>query len=288
VIVLNWNRKYDTLECLQSLQHVTYPNYKIIVVDNGSTDGSQELIKQRFHNIVLIENRRNLGFAEGNNVGIRYALRKGADYILLLNNDTIVDKNLLTELVRIAESDYRIGICGPKIYFYNAPNKIWFAGGMVIGGITYHVGAGQVDIGQYETIRPVDYITGCAMMIKGEVIKRIGLLDPDYFCIFEDADLCLRSRRAGFEVVYIPTAKVWHKISSSFGGYFSPLSVYYRFRNNILFMRKNMHASDWLPFSIYFARILLTSIMTAILHKKPEIIYQIFRGLVAGACNVRP
>jgi len=288
IIVLNWNRKYDTLECLESLQDVCYPNYKVLVVDNGSTDGSSYIIRKRFPNITLIENEKNLGFAEGNNVAIRHALREGADYILLLNNDTVIDKQLLMELVKIAESDLKIGICGPKIYYYNAPNTIWFAGGLIKRGIAFHIGDGEDDQGQHDKITFVDYITGCAMMIKRKLVEKVGLLDPDYFCMFEDADLCHRGRKAGFKVVYGPTAKVWHKISLSFGGMLSPLWVYYKVRNNILFMRKNERGSGWLTFSLYFAKLFLILLVRSVVTGDYQSTYYLIKGFLGGVCyNLR-
>ena len=119
IILLNWNGKEDTIECLESLKHITYPNYEILLVDNGSTDGSVECFRERYPGMEIIENGENLGFAEGNNVGIRRAMDEGADYVLLLNNDTVVDPEFLGELVKVGESDPKIGIVGPKICYYN-------------------------------------------------------------------------------------------------------------------------------------------------------------------------
>lgn len=285
IIILNWNRKYDTLECLESLQYINYPNYKIIVVDNGSIDGSPQVIREKFPNITLIENKKNLGFAEGNNIAIKSALQEGADYVLLLNNDTIVDRNFLIQLVKVAESDPEIGICGPKIYHYDFPNKIWFAGGLIKGGTTLHIGGGKDDKGQFDKISVVDYITGCAMLVKRKVFEKVGLLDPDYFCMFEDADLCLRNRRAGFKAVYVPNARVWHKISSSFGGFFSPYWAYYMGRSNILFIRKNARLMDWLAFPFYFTKYFFTLYLGSIFAKNPinpVAVYYMIKGFIVG------
>lgn len=135
IIVLNWNRLMDTSECLETLQKVEYENKEIIVVDNGSSNGSQDYIRRNYHDIMLVENTENLGFAEGNNKGIQLALRNGADYVFLLNNDTIVDRNVIEELIEVAETDILIGFLGPKIYYYNEPNRIWSAGGDYQNGL---------------------------------------------------------------------------------------------------------------------------------------------------------
>src|SRR3989339_346256 len=118
ILILNWNGKEDTLECLSSLKKIDYPNYKTIVIDNGSTDDSVKIINKKYPKIKIIENKKNLGYAEGNNVGIRYALKNKADYVLILNNDTIVDKKFLTELVKVGESNEKVGIVGPNVYCY--------------------------------------------------------------------------------------------------------------------------------------------------------------------------
>ena len=128
IIVLNWNRAQDTVACISSLTKLNYSRYNVVVVDNASQDGSAPIIKRSFPSLVVIENASNLGYAEGNKVGICYALAHGAEYVLVLNNDTVVDSDMLTELVRIAESDRMIGIVGPKIYDFQQPTKIWFAG----------------------------------------------------------------------------------------------------------------------------------------------------------------
>lgn len=251
IIILNWNRKKDTLECLTSIFNLqcTIYNSEIVVVDNGSTDGSQEVIKKNFPKVVLIENKENLGFAEGNNVGIRHALKEGADYILLLNNDTLIDKNLVTELLRVMEKNRAIGIVGPKIYF--APGfefhkgrysqeelgkVIWYAGGIIDWQNVYasHRGVDEVDRGQYDKMEETDFVSGCTMMVRREVFDKIGLLDSQYFLYYEDSDFCQRAQRAGFKIFYTPKAFLWHKnAASSKPG--SKIHQYYQTRNRLLF-----------------------------------------------------
>lgn len=239
VIILNWNGGEDTFECLTSLNRETDANKKIYLVDNASIDNSAFEIKKTFPDTNLIKNSENLGFAAGNNIGIRAALSDGSDYILLLNNDTVVKPNFLSELIRTAESDEKIGIVGPKIYFYDSC-ILWFAGGMLNRrtGFTYHLGEDQVDSGQFNQTREVDFISGCAMLVKREVFEAIGCLDEDYYHSHEDADFCLRARTAGFKVFYVPKSIVYHKLARASGGRRSPFYLYYRTRNHLLFKHK--------------------------------------------------
>jgi GT2 family glycosyltransferase len=256
IIILNWNGWEDTLECLNSLEKIEYPNYDVLVVDNNSSDGSSKIIKENYPDINLIKNEKNYGFAEGNNIGMKYAMNNSnPDYILLLNNDTIVDKDFLTEIVSVGESDKEIGILGPKIYYYGEPDKIWSVGGKIswksCRGI--HIGLNEIDNGQYEEKREVEYINGCAFLIKTEVIKKIGLMDKKFFLYFEETDLALRASEVGYKSIYVPKAKIWHKISKSGGGIKGSVGLYYITRNRWLFMKKWAKKSDYWFFVVYQA-----------------------------------
>ena len=243
IIVLNWNGYNDTVECLESLQKVNYPDYKIILIDNGSRDGSVQKLKERFgkdEKIKIIANEENLGFAGGNNVGIEYAMEKGADAVLLINNDTIVDENFLVELVKAAEENKRAGVLGSKIYYESDPKRIWSAGGKVNRLLTkgVHIGYDEIDERQYDEIKKCDYLTGCCLLVKKEVVKKIGVLADDYFLYYEDTDYCLRARKAGYDCLYVPASKIWHKISrSSKPG--SSSYIYYHTRNGLTMARRN-------------------------------------------------
>jgi GT2 family glycosyltransferase len=239
IVVLNWRQIDDTLACLASLRQLDYPAYDVVVVDNGSADGSAATIRERFADIVVLENKRNLGFAAGNNVGIRHLLKSGAEYVLLLNNDTIVAPDLLKPLVEQAECDPRIGIVGPKIYYHDRANVIWSAGGTLSPtGEPGHLRVDETDDGSPETLREVDYVTGCAILIKRAVIQQIGLLDERFFIYFEEAEWCARAHRAGFRVVYVPQAHMWHKIEMGERRY-SPRYTYLMSRNRLLYLRLN-------------------------------------------------
>jgi len=255
VVILNWNGKDDTVECLNSLKKLSYPNFRVIVVDNASTDGSQELIKRTRPDVELIENSANLGCGGGNNVGIREALKKGADYVFLLNNDTIVDSNLLSILVEVGESSPQIGIIGPKIYPYSEPDKIWAAGAETVR-FSYYIGKlrgfNQRDKGQYDFDGEVDFLLTCGVMIKREVFELIGLLDADYFYTTEDFDFCLRARKTGFKVFYVSRAMMWHKVAASVGGMgYTPTRKYYSERGKVIFMKKHAKWWQWPKFLLF-------------------------------------
>ena len=243
ILILNWNGKEDTIECLESVHKIDYPNYKTVVMDNGSSDDSVAVFQENFPQVHVIENGANLGFAAGNNVGIDYALSEGADYVFLLNNDTVVDPQILWAFMNAAEKYPNAGMFGSKIYFYGEPEKIWYAGGQWLPDAAKftHVGWGVVDDGtSWEEIKQTDYICGCSLLVKAEVIKKIGTMEPRYFLTYEESDWCYRAKRAGYQCFLVPGSKVWHKISSSFsGGDGAPHQEYFFSRNRLLWIERN-------------------------------------------------
>ena len=292
VIILNWNGSKDTMECLESLFSINYPNYTVIVVDNASSDDSlkrirqyckgqievksaffkyskrnkpieiveyakeeSEKIKCNFSGIVLIKNDKNYGFAEGNNIGIRYALDSlNSDYILLLNNDTVVDIDFLGELIKVSKNSDNIGFVSPKTYYYDFNDKrdvINFAGGSLnmIKGQSKSIGVNEVDEGQYEEIKTVEYCEGSCLLVKKEVLEKIGLFDTKYFAYWEEADLCTRGYKAGYKSVYVPKAKIWHKVSASTD---DPTKLYYYTRNKFWFMQKYASRIEYISFIALF------------------------------------
>lgn len=250
IIVLSYNRRDDTVECLKSLYLSDYPNYKVIVVDNASSDGSAEAVRRAFPQADVIENSENLMYAEGNNVGIRRALAQGADYVLLLNNDTIVSPAMLGELETAMRNGPDAGVAGAMIYYFPPKQRqqdeiIWYAGGILSfwKGLTAHRGIRETDSGLYKDIEETGYVTGCAMMLSRRCIERTGLLDPGYFIYAEDADLSVRARRAGFRLLFAPRAKVWHKVSLTTGGEFSAFKIKNKIKSNLrLFL---LHTRPW-------------------------------------------
>ncbi|MBI5670126.1 MAG: glycosyltransferase family 2 protein [Chloroflexi bacterium] len=240
IIVLNYNGCEDTLACLRSLEHLTYPNVEVIVVDNDSADGSVDAFKQAHPGVQIIQTGANLGFTGGNNVGIRYALKHGADYVMLLNNDTVVAPDMVDILIEAMEANPRIGVSGPTIYYYSAPEIIWSAGGTIDWrhGTTSMIGLNEEDKSQFGNApRPVDFVTGCCLLARRDVWEQAGLLDEKFFMYYEETEWCVRASRAGYQIVHVPTAMLWHKISIESRAA-SPRTHYYMTRNRLLFLSR--------------------------------------------------
>jgi GT2 family glycosyltransferase len=296
VVLLNWNGWQDTIECLESLRKIDYPNYRLIIVDNGSSNNSVAKIREyaevtlgAWHNstlgprdrppartlmmeytrkeienglrhevlqgqslpvkLVMIKNERNLGIVEGYNIAIRYALKENSpDFILLLNNDVTVDKNFLKELVKVAGSSLEIGIVGSTIYYYDRPDVINFAGEDII--LWKAEGVRYTD--HFVVPQEVDKIDGACMLIKKNVFEEIGLIDSDFVMYWEDTDFCQRAKKKGYKVVYVPAAKIWHKIAASGGGLNNYNRRYYLTRNRFLFLKKNVRRLDRILFLTYY------------------------------------
>ncbi len=241
IVILNWNGWEDTVECLTSCLKISYPNYRILIVDNGSTDGSEAILRERFSDIDLIQTGQNLGFTGGNNIGMRHALDNEADYIVLLNNDTIVDKDFVTELVTVAESEITAGMLCSKIYFHDRPDILWYAGASFYPWLGWgrHRGYNVRDEGQFDTVEETVRPTGCSLMVSRKLCEQIGLLGERYFCYCEDVDWGMRAQNAGHKILYVPASRVWHKVSRSTDGSRSGLSLYYFVRNMLLCLDTN-------------------------------------------------
>jgi GT2 family glycosyltransferase len=272
VVILNWDGHADTVECVRSCLKITYEPVRILVVDNGSSDGSERLLRSEFPEIEVIQTGANLGFAGGNNVGIRHALDHGADCVLLLNNDTLVDRDFITPLVDAAEADPDAGILGSKIYFHEPADVLWYAGANFSPSLGWggHRGYGQLDRGQFDQPGETDRPTGCAMMVTRRLCETAGLLREEMFCYAEDLDWGLRARKAGFKVLYVPASKVWHKVSRSTGGEASPVSQYYTIRNTLLCL--DLNAPLPLPLrALRYITAIAPSVLGAVKHPGPRI-----------------
>jgi GT2 family glycosyltransferase len=297
IIILNWNGWEDTIECLESLYKITYPNYEILIVDNASKDGSIERIRDYANGMIkvespyiiydpgnkpiqvieaqhdfsesfkdncanylknsnilkIIKNDINYGYAEGNNIGIRYALNSSnPDYILLLNNDTIVDQNFLSEMIKGLEKDDTIGIVGGLNYYYYDPRKIWFLGGKMIWfrGRPQDNYRNKLDSGYIINSFEVDEVAGSCILIKASILNSIGLLYAGYFCFYEETELCIRAKKFNYKVIANPKTKIWHKVSAS-SKKLSGFETYLLNRNRLIFMRRNANNFQKISFLIY-------------------------------------
>ena len=246
VVIVRWNQFDDTRETLESASNIRYPNYFVVVVDNGSSDGYSDILKESFSDVHFIIKTENLGFAGGANLGIHDALEKGTEYILFLNNDLIVDSSIISELVSVAESKPKVGIVGALMYYFKYPETIWSAGGSyeINTGKAGLIGFNEKDHGQYDSPFEADYICGCGMLIKRSVFESIGFFDESFFHCGEDVDICIRARKAGYHILTAPHAKLWHKVAKSVGGIASSMYLYYRFRSNLMLIRKYQSGSS--------------------------------------------
>ena len=233
IVILNWNGWQDTVACVETCMRLDEPRPRLLIVDNGSTDGSEATLRKRFPSIDLLQTGENLGFAGGNNAGIRHALARGADRVLLLNNDTTVDASFATALANAAAAHPGAGMLCPKILLHDRPDALWYAGASFhpLLGWGRHRGYGQQDRGQFDRLEETSRPTGCALLVTRELCEQVGLLRDDYFCYAEDLEWGLRAREAGFGVLYVPASRVWHKVSRSTGGARSVTAVRYHTRN---------------------------------------------------------
>ena len=278
IVVLNWNGWRDTLRCLESLARLEYPCVEVLVVDNGSSDGSADMLRQQCPGVELLELDTNRGFAGGMNWGIRRALDRGADFVLLLNNDTLVAPDLLTRLVTVARTHPRAGLFGCELRFPAMPNQP----APVITGVDWlrgFVRMARLTPGDASPL-PAEVVSGEAVLARREVVARVGPLDERYFLYFEDLDWALRARRAGFGCLIVPGAVVWHRAGASTRG--EPLAprptfYYYHTRNNVLFVRAHgprLARLTFIPF--WLGRTAWTALRV------------LGGGLIARKANVRP
>lgn len=265
IVVLNWNGKNDTLACMRSLEQVWNERTKGIVVDNGSTDGTPDAVRTTFAAVEVLETGRNLGFTGGNNVGLRFALDRGADFVLLLNNDTVVDPRFLAEMIAVATVSDEIGFVSPKIYFLDPPDLLWFAGARFSSRTGYGrvIGYREPDRGQYDNVRTIDRPCGCAVLVSRRLCREAGLMDDRLFLYADEVEWMLRARKHGFKACYAPNAKVWHKVSASVGRESHPDAFYYGVRNTLYAL--NAHAHCGSRILGYFRELSVTSVHLAAL-----------------------
>lgn len=286
-IVVNWNLKDDTINCVESLLVTGKTLDQIIIVDNGSTDESVSSIREHFGSLLtIIECQENLGFARGCNLGIQFALDHGATWVLLLNNDAYVAPTFMTEMEKVVEKNPGLSIVGPVILYHESPDQIWYFGDRLVPGLlaTYSLHHGEIYRDQFPSVVPVDFVNGCGMLVKSDVFIRIGVFDHAYFMYGEEVDLCWRARKAGFQPAVATHAKMWHKVSTS-ANRDRPASRYLRIRNQIRFYRTYargyqfpaMIAYTWLR-AFYIA-------MSDLTHWRLSLINPLIQGWVDGWVN---
>ncbi|MGC8654776.1 MAG: glycosyltransferase family 2 protein [Candidatus Kryptoniota bacterium] len=256
IILVNYKNADITADCVRSIEQSTFRDFQIIIVDNESRPESLTKLKNACPNSIIIPQEENVGFAEGNNIGIRYALQSGSELILLLNNDTVVDKDMLRNLIETARKDSLIGIIGAKIFYHDSPDILWFAGGRfnIRKAVSAHDGMNQKDSDEFNFEKETDFITGCCLLTKKDVVEKIGLLDTRFFLYFEDSDFCVRAKKAGYSIIYQPKAVLYHKVSNT-TEWDSPVYIYFNLRNKILFVLKHnslLMQVLYLPYFLYF------------------------------------
>lgn len=235
IIILNWNGLKDTIECIESLKKNDYPNFQIVVVDNGSDTDVEQL--SRINEIRLIRLSDNIGFSGGNNVGIKYAIENKADYVMLLNNDTIVNNDFLSVLIN-ASQNYSASLFTPIIKYYSSPEKVWYGGGSISKFRGSAFDTRDRKLQDFTKEEFVEFASGCCILINRKVFEEIGLWDENYFLYLEDADFCKRSIDAGHLILLVPASQILHKVGSSTSEKHSEVPLYYMTRNRLYFTRK--------------------------------------------------
>ena len=238
-VILNTNRRDDTLACLDSLARATYKNHSIVVLDNHSTDGSVEAVRSAYPAVQIIQLTENRGYAGNNNVGIQVAMEQNADWVLVLNEDTILAADCLERLVEVGERDPKIGMVGPLVYHYDEPDVIQSAGGWTNRyWEAGHIGKDEKDQGKFVAPRAVDWLTGCGILVRRAVIEQVGMLDDKFFIYYEETEWCVRARKVGWTLMNVPQAKLWHKgVSRDYHP--KPSFTYYSTRNRFLLLAKH-------------------------------------------------
>ncbi len=283
-IVLNYDGRDLTLATLGSLLGLEHGALDLLVVDNGSTDGSDAAVAERFPQVRRLRTETNLGISGGLNLGFRVGLEEGYDFLMPMNNDIEVAPDLLTELLRAAGRAADIGCVGPKCYyFYGERDRLWSAGGQLRfrEAVTRERGMGELDRGQYDDEREVDYVNGALMLIRREAMLATGLWDPVYGVSVEDADWCVRMKRAGFRCWYAPRARLWHMVSPTTGGY-RPARTFRTGRSTAIFVRRYARPLDWLRWCFWIAAAFPAALARELPRRNAAAVVAKYRGFWAG------
>ena len=289
VVVLNWNSYQMTAQCIRSLQATDGPDFQIFLVDNGSTDGSVEMLPREFPRIVVLPQENNLGFAAGCNVGMRHALANDAEYVLLLNNDTVVAPDFIREMLATIESDPHIGAVCPKIYFADEPKMIWYAGAefSLWTGTAKHRGWKEIDRGQFDRDEEITQATGCAMLVRCSALRDVGLLDEQFWSYAEDLDWSVRFLREGHRLAFSPKATLWHCCGGTavktMGAGSQAIRQFFSTRNMVFVARKHLRWWQIPSYILGFAstHILLYTVLR-LWRRDFRALLAIYKGLAEG------
>ena len=288
-IVLNYNGKEITLEAIESLSQMTYENFSILHIDNGSTDGSFEAVAERFPDVINLRVEENRGAARGLNYGMKAGCDRGFDYLMIMNNDIGVEASMLTEMMSVATSDPTIGAVQPKMYYYWDRERLWSAGGILRFWIapTRERGMGEIERGQYERTEEVDYVNGVALLTPRAVFEQVGYFDPTFNLAGEDADWCMRMKRLGYKAVYAHRGVLYHMVSHTAGSYV-PRRTYWTGRSLSLFVRRYARLGQWLGFFLLTIPALKLAWLRELTRGNAGAVVQKFRGVMAGLREPMP
>jgi len=287
IVLLNWNGAKDSIECIKSLKKISYTNLEILVIDNNSEKNDKIFLTEELkrYNISIIYNDSNVGFSEGNNIGINKAMKEDFEFVLLLNNDTVVELDFLEPLLNIFSKYDDVGIAAPQINYYDDKNKIWSKGGNISrirgSGFAY---SDDIESDKKEDDKSVSFVSGCCMLIKKDLFKKIGLFDEKFYLYVEDTDFCYRTIQAGYKIYVSYDSKIYHKISGSTKVNLNQLPLYYVTRNRLYFAKKNLHYFYFFTLLYLIISMLFKSILWVVIGKSSNLLsiknafYDFYKG----------
>jgi GT2 family glycosyltransferase len=263
VVIVNHNLKDSLRETLESFKKINYPSVTIVVSDNASTDGAQEMVRTLFPDVHLLAHKEEQGYARAASLGMAFLVEKGVKYIFSTTNDVMVDAEMLNVLVDYAEKHPDAGVLGTKIYFFDRPDVLWHAGGSIspFHGHSRHIGWERKDHARYGQVRECDFVTGCGYLLRAEVLKKIGYFKEDLIFYSEDAELCYRFREAGYKVLFIPEAKMWHKTGTTLAKN-RPVQLHYSTRNQLYLLQR--HRVGYYPLILWVNAIAVSGFKMAL------------------------
>jgi hypothetical protein len=282
-VIVTWNQRDETLDCLDSLRQATHPNLRLIVIDNGSSDGTASAIRAEYPSAQLLRNETNRGFAAAVNQGTRHALAQGAEFVFWLNNDTIVGREALAALLAETGRE-RAGILIPLITYFDQPQVVWSAGAD-LNPLTLEVRGdtrGMLDRGQWHEVLDRQHATACAALIPRSTLEKVGLLDERFFYYYDDADYSLRVTRAGLRILFVPRARVQHKVARASGGVDTPYHRYWMGRSSAIYFRKHVRGWRWAVVAPYRLASAVRTTARLLLQRKSATAAAYVRGLRDG------